>query len=296
MKLAIAALATVWLVACGTAHDQPEPPSPPPPVPVTRAESPAPPPSVPEPDPVLSGSAQLEEISARAAADTILDGDRADRERLRARVWNTTLGRMYRAYLFDPADEDRRGHELRLIVQRTFDSVALTEARVLGILLMSDDVLARGLGRDVIRDRIERLKTMLSLRRLALEIHSSYGILDDLPAFVILALAAGSSELREQAKAVSTYGWRRLRSLLPFGDGQEDLAREAADRLRWRRLFGKELLNEYSLSSGGRVALTAFGIYAVFYVQKKSGTPDVASVTEKLWIYGLQNFDRVDDL
>jgi hypothetical protein len=172
-----------------------------------------------------------------------------------ARLWATSLGRLYQVYLFGSDSREDLPRRAREIVDRVYSDTNQTVAKVTALQALDEDLYVIGKVNDDVLARLFLLEEELTKGRRREEKSILRGIGEQIPFVFLATLPWGSPLLRGEVKNVFQKIGRR---------GVALIKREAPPpyhSVQWRRLGSREFFEDYEFGK----ALESFSKTAVPY-------------------------------
>jgi hypothetical protein len=204
-------------------------------------------------------------------------------------LWNTPLGQMYFAFLFDDVDRELVTGRSRQLVNRIFSEGRQVATRIAALQLLTEDLYRRNRMNDETRLRAVLLEDGISRKQMSLSEETRNRVVYQAAMFFLAALPFGSPAVREEAKGLGKSMLRGTKRIFHRGHLGE------APKRRLGRLVSREVFKDYQVGSAVNFFFSTFGPYSMLYffwedwLTAATGT----AITDKTMLYGLDNLIRM---
>lgn len=185
-----------------------------------------------EPTPVPSPSSPVDHTNRT---------DRPFRAQFADRLWETSLGKLYRAFLLSTIDREEIPIRARQIAERLYSDTDQTVARIKALQILNEDLYVKGKVDEDIVIRISLLEQKMTDGRQKVESSTVKMILGQIPFVFLASLPTGSPLVRSETKkffrgyGARVVAWVKWVKAPPGPD------------MQWRRLASKDVFHNYEL-------------------------------------------------
>lgn len=250
-----------------------------------------------------------EQVSPSLAQDKNSLWDKKDLDGLPAPVpmheqlWNTELGKMFADFALGNASWQESRSKARRIIRRIYEKGSMIDARRAAIGDMTINLLERGFVEPLVSDRIVMMNLLIELHGQRREARVGKMVANGMIYLAVISAAYGSNDLRASVYLLPKKLVRKIRPGRPLMSGEERAAAtSAAAKSSWEKFVDASLKKKWQMvrrrySFGHATGLFSFGgaVGTITYVMFAGGA-DAVNAEEKIWVYGLQNFQHIGDL